>query len=140
MKPDKLAYLYVLIVFIFLGVSVFLDKLATNRLGNRSAIPVIVAYLVSSLVFLIFLVLSKSINYDHRGMTLLLISSLLTAVSTTAYYLLFARSEISWAVPVLSLRAIVPIILGITILHETLSVTKVAGIFLSLLAVILLSL
>jgi uncharacterized membrane protein len=140
MKPDKLAYLYVLVVFIFLGVSVFLDKLATNRLGNRSAIPVVVAYLVASLVFLIFLLFSKIVNYDQRGMVLLLISSLLTAVSTTAYYLLFARSEISWAVPVLSLRAIVPIGLGIILLHEGLSLTKAVGIVLSLLAVVFLSL
>ncbi len=140
MKPDKVAYLYVLIVFITLGISVFLDKLATNRLGNRSAIPVIIAYSISSLVFFLFLLLSKTLNFDQKGLVLLLISSILTAVSTTAYYLLFARAEISWAVPILSLRAIIPIALGIIILHETLSITKIVGICFSLFAIIFLSL
>lgn len=140
MRTEKIVYLYVLIVFLAWGVSVFLDKLATNKLGNRTILPLVISSVFSFLVLGIFYFFSARLGYDRKGLIWLTLSSLLNSVALISYYLVVVKTEVSWAVTITALYPIIPIVLGIIILHESLTWTKVTGIVLSLIAIIFLSL
>lgn len=139
MKIDKILYLYALIVFLGWGLSVFSDKLATNRLGNRSIIPVVISSLASLVILSGFYLFSERLGFDRKGIFWITISSLLNYVAIVFYYLLFVKSEVTWAVPMTALYPLLPVILGVAILHESLTLTKTIGIALSLLAIVFLS-
>lgn len=140
MKIDKISYLFVLIVFLGWGTSVFFDKLATNRLGGRSIIPVIVSIVFGLIPLFFFYFFSKSLNFDQKGILWLFVATLLNAAGVIFYYLLFVRSEITWAVPVTALYPILPIFLAFFFLKESISTTRIIGIMLSLCAIVFLSL
>lgn len=140
MKIDKIVYLYVLIVFLGWGLSVFFDKMVTNRMGNKAILPLVVSLAVSLVALLFFYFFSKTLGYDSKGIGLMLIGFLLNSVGIIAYFLLFLKTDLTWAVPVTALYPVIPIILGIVILHESLTWTKITGVVLSLAAIIFLSL
>ena len=139
MKFDKIVYFFAIIVFFAGGISIFFDKLAANRLGNRSFIPVVISNAISLLILLSFYLLSNRLGYDRKGMGLLFIGSFLFAVFLVFYYLLFARVQISWLIPIIGLNSIIPIILGFLILKESLTINKIIGIVLSMVAIAFLS-
>ena len=140
MKPDKIIYLLILVVMLGWGISVFLDKLVTNRLGNRSIIPVLISCGVGLIPYIIFFVFSKNLNYDPKGIIWLTLASLSNAVGVVAYYLIFVRSEVTWAVPLTALYPIIPIVLAFIFLRETITITKIIGILFSFAAIVFLSL
>lgn len=140
MKVEKIVYLYILIVFLGWGLSIFLDKLVTNRLGNRVIVPLIISSIFSLIILGIFYFFSEKLGYDRKGLALMTLSSFLTSVALISYYLVVAKSEVSWAGTITALYPIIPIVLGIVVLHESLNWTKVTGIVLSLVAIIFLSL
>lgn len=140
MKPDKITYLLILIVMLGWGISVFFDKLATNRLGNRSIVPVLVSCGVGLIPYIILFVFSKNFNYDPKGIIWLSLASFLNAVGIIGYYLIFVRSEVTWAVPMTALYPIIPIALAFLFLKETITITKIIGILFSFGAIVFLSL
>ncbi|HUW24673.1 MAG TPA: DMT family transporter [Patescibacteria group bacterium] len=140
MKPDKIAYLLVLLVMLGWGISVFFDKLATNRLGNRSIIPIIFSCGIGLIPLIIFLFYSKNLNYDAKGIMWLIVASVLNAIGVISYFLVFVRSEVTWATPMTALYPVIPIILAFIFLKETVTITKIIGILLSFGAIIFLSL
>jgi len=140
MKPDKVTYLLVLLVMLGWGISVFCDKLVTNRLGNRSIIPVLISCGVGLIPYIIFFVFNKSFNYDPKGIIWLTLASLFNAVGVIAYYLIFVKSEVTWAVPLTALYPIIPIVLAFLFFKETITMTKIIGILFSFGAIVFLSL
>lgn len=140
MKIDKLAYFYVLIVFLGWGLSVFCDKLATNRLGSRSVFPIIVSLIFGLIPLIIYYFWAKSLNYDPKGIFWLFVATLVNTTGTIGYFLLMAKTEVSRVTPITALYPIIPIILGFWILKESITFTKIIGIVLSFGAIIFLSL
>lgn len=140
MKADKILYLFALIVFLGWGLSVFADKLATNKLGNRSIIPVVISFIPSLLVLFFFLFFSERLGFNKEGVFWITVSTFLNDIAIIFYYLLFVKSEVTWAVPITALYPLLPVILGVIILNEELTLTRVMGIGLSLLAIVFLNL
>lgn len=140
MKVEKIIYLLVLIIFFGWGIGIFLDKLATNSLGNRSIVPLIISSIFSLLILGIFYIFSQKLGYDKRGLAWLTLSCFLNSIGLVSYYLLLVKTEVSWATPLTALYPIIPIILGFVLLKESIDLTKIIGIGLSLAAIVFLSL
>lgn len=137
---DRITYFFVSVVFLGWGSSVFFDKLAANKLGNRGLSIYVIALLPSLLVTLFYLLWGyKWFGYDRIGVVWVTLSYVFNIIALVAYYLVFTKTDASWASAVTALYPVFTIILAIIFLHEKLSLTRFIGIFLAMLAVVFLS-
>jgi len=138
---DLITLLIALVVFGFWGIGVFLGKLAAQRIGPQGAFwdfvigctPVILIY---SLIVFKF---KNLIQGDRLGIFLAILAGAIGSIGSVGLYVLLSRSEASTVVPLTALYPAVVVILGIILLQESLTLTKLAGIIFSLIAIYLLS-
>ncbi len=130
----------VLISMVSLGVYYFLVKLLSVHvpslviilIGSMITIPVISTYLFFT---------QKSILPKRKIYTLYaLIVSIPMVIGLFAYYSAIARGPVSVVTPIYGLNTMVTAFLGIFVLREKVSVTRVLGLILAVAAIVLLSL
>ena len=137
---DKLTIIFLGIVFFGWGISVLFDKLAANRMGTRGSIIYLVSSFPSILVLLFYLFWGYKIgNFDRTGVFWITASSVANIIALIAYYLVFTKAEVSWAVTVTALYPICTIILAYLFLHEAITIYRWIGILLAMIAIVFLS-
>lgn len=125
------------------GIGNFFAKMAANRIGNQSVFfdisiyaPVIIIF---CLLFFKFDNLSKIFQENRNGVYLAMLAGATASIGMIGAYYLLTKEEASKMVPLTALYPIVTVILAIIFLKESITITKIAGIFFSLLAIFLLS-
>ena len=137
---DKFTIFFITVVFFSWGISVFFDKLAANRMGARGSIIYLASLLPSLLILGFYLLWGYKIwGFDRTGVLWVTISSVLNIIALIAYYFVFIKAEASWAVAVTALYPICTVILAFIFLHETITLTRMVGIILAMVALVFLS-
>lgn len=132
--------LVVLATFVSWGVSGFIAKLAANRIGQQSAFwdaigmaPAIIIYCLA--VFKI----ENLIQADKLGISLAWLAGTIGSLGYVSVYYLLSKAEVSTVAPLTALYPVVTIVLAFIFLRESITPTKLLGIFLSLIAIYLLA-
>ena len=138
---DGYTLFLIFIVLLGWGGGAILDKFATNRLGAN---PVIfwnvVGYAIVSVLFVLFLLKPQELfAKDPMGVVWALVSGAVGAIGGIAYFMLLANKDASMVVPATAIYPAVTALLAFFFLKESLTPTKVIGIFLATVAVYLLS-
>ena len=132
-----------LIAFITLlswGTSSFIDKLATNRIGMKTVFWNTVVYLPFVLIYMFFFVKARDLfTADRLGIWWAILSGIIGSIGFVGFYLLLVKKEASTAVPLTALYPALTAVLAFIFLKETITIQKVAGIVLALVAIYLLS-
>ena len=133
-------YLFLaILVMVLLGIHYFFVKLITPHVSGATiaflcsllTIPTVVAYLY----FLgIPFVPEQRIFLGYS-----LLAGVLMAFGILSLYMAIHRGPVSTVMPIYSLNAMVTALLGIIVLNEAISVEKVAGLILAMIAIVLLS-
>lgn len=138
---DRLTFIITLITLASWGTSSFIDKLATNRIGMKTAFWNSLIYLPLVLIYVLFSYKLKELfTADKLGIWLALLSGIVGSAGFIGFYLLLTRKDASTAVPLTALYPALTAILAFIFLRESLTLLKVAGIVLAMLAVYFLSL
>ncbi len=137
---DKQTIFFVAMVFFGWGTSVFFDKLSANKMGVKGSYIYLVSLLPSIIVLLFFLFWGyKLVNVDRMGIFWVTIASFLNIIAVFFYYLVFTKTDASWASVVTALYPILTVFLAYVFLHEAVSTYRLIGIFLAMIALIFLS-
>lgn len=140
---DLTTFLIVTGVFLSWGVSSFIAKLATNRIGAQSVFwdrlthaPIVI--ILSLIIFKLENIL-RAARIDKFGVGLAALAGIIGSLGLIGYYILLTREEASIIVPLTALYPALTAVLAIIFLHESLTPTKLLGIILSLIAIYFLS-
>lgn len=137
-KP--LTFIYVIVVFFGWGTSVFLDKLAANSLGSKGTWLYLIGFIPSLIVLAYYYFWGyKLIGMNQTGIFYLIISTVFNMIAVAAYFLLFTKTNASWASPITALYPICTIILAVIFLHEKITLNQIIGIILAMSAIVFLS-
>lgn len=137
---DLKTFLVVIGIFVSWGVGLFLAKLAATRIGTKSvffdilgAAPILI--ITSLLVFK----LKNLLQADRTGIGLAWLAGAIGSLGAIGTYFLLSKVGASTVVPLTALYPALTVVLAIIFLHESLNLTKLLGILLSLVAIYLLS-
>jgi len=129
----------VLITMVLLGVHYFLAKLISPHISSP-AIALLGAVVYFPIVFGYIYFTKTPIMPEQKvyvGYAILI--GIPMAIAILTLYLAIAKGPVSVVMPIYGLNAMVTVILGIIVLHEPVTVPKVAGLVLAVVAIILLS-
>ena len=137
---DLLTLLVVIATFVSWGVGSFIAKLATNRIGAKSAFFDILGYAPAVIIYsLILFKLKNLIQADKIGAGLAFLAGTIGSFGLIGFYFLLSRAEASAIIPLTALYPALAAVLAIIFLHESITSEKLLGIILSLIAIYLLS-
>ena len=133
-------FLVVIGIFLAWGIGGFLAKLSTNRIGDQGVFwDMSGAALIILIYSLIVFKLKNLIQGDKIGIGLAILAGALGSFGGIGLYFLLSRTEVSTISPLTALYPALTVLLGIIFLHESITLTKLIGIILSLIAIYLLS-
>ncbi len=136
----SLTTLYVVVVFFGWGISVFTDKLAANSLGAKGTWIYVISFIPSLLVLIFYYFWGYKLNgVNQTGILWLIASTVLNMIALIAYFLLFTKTNASWASAITALYPICTITLAVIFLHEKVTFNQTIGIVLAMFAVLFLS-
>jgi transporter family protein len=128
------------ITFVGWGLGTFFGKLATNRIGEKAVFWDIFGYALAVIIYCFMAFKSSELfNVEKSGMIWGILAGLFGAVGLVGFYILLAKNEASTIIPMTALYPVLAVVLGIIVLHEGVTLTKVIGIILSLVAIYLLN-
>jgi len=140
---DLTTFLIVIGVFLSWGVSSFIAKLATNRIGAQSVFWDMLTYapvvIIWSLIMFKLENLLRVVKTDKFGMGLAFLAGIIGSFGLIGFYLLLTKEEASTIIPLTALYPALTAVLAIIFLHESITSTKLLGIILSLIAIYFLS-
>lgn len=120
-----------------------MSKLAANRIGTQSIFWDLLGYIPMILIYSFFAFKLKNLfsvfQTDKMGIILAFLAGLIGSIGVISFYYLMTKSEASVVTPLTALYPALTVVLGIVILHEGITLTKLAGVILSLVAIFLLS-
>ena len=128
-----------LITMVGLGVHYFLAKLISPHISS----PVIA--LISGAVFfpvvLGYIYFTKTPIMPEQKIYVLyaILIAIPMAIAVLTLYLAIERGPVSVVMPIYGLNAMVTVLLGIIVLHEPVTIPKIAGMVLAVIAIVLLS-
>lgn len=131
-----------LIIFIILayGIWGFMLKVATDKLGLWSAVAVGFAASIVMGGILLSVAFAKgaqfSLNLTSIG---IIVAVVIANLAILATYLLLENHQVSIIMPLTEVYLVVIVLLGVFVLHETLSIAQYIGIAFAVIAGILLS-
>src|SRR3989338_11095111 len=136
---DTQTILFVILAFFGWGMGAFLSKLAADRIGTQSIFWDLLGYFPAIIIYSLLILKFKNIFHqassDKTGILLAVLSGALGSIAVVSFYYLMTRSEASVVTPLTALYPALTVILGMLILHESITLTKVLGILFSLLAI-----
>ena len=122
-----------------LGIHLFLVKVISQHV----TVPTIVFFnqllIVLALFFYIHITDTPFLPEENIYLGYAILISPLMAIGLITLYMAIQRGPISVVIPIYSLSAVITAILGISILEEVVTFEKVLGLFLAVVAIILLS-
>ncbi len=128
-----------LITMVGLGVHYFLAKLISPHISSAS-IALLGAVVYFPIVFGYIYFTKTPIMPEQKVYALwAILIAIPMAIAILTLYLAIARGPVSVVMPIYGLNAMVTAVLGILILHEPVTVPKVAGLVLAVVAIVLLS-
>jgi len=128
-----------LITMVGLGIHYFLAKLISPHISSP-VIALLGGAIFFPLVFAYIYVTKTPIMPEQKvyfGYAILIAIPMAIAILTL--YLAIAKGPVSVVMPIYGLNAMVTALLGIVILHEPVTIPKVAGLVLAVVAIVLLS-
>ena len=128
-----------LITMVALGVHYFLAKLISPYISSASiALLSCVVYVPIIFAYIYF---TKTPIMPEQKVYLLyaILIGIPMAVGVLTLYMAIAKGPVSVVMPIYGLNAMVTALLGIVVLHEAVTVPKVAGLVLAVAAIVLLS-
>ncbi len=128
-----------LITMVGLGIHYFLAKLISPHISSP-VIALLGGAIFFPLVFAYIYFTKTPIMPEQKvyiGYAILIGIPLAIAILTL--YLAIAKGPVSVVMPIYGLNAMVTVILGIIVLHEPVTIPKVAGLVLAVVAIVLLS-
>jgi len=128
-----------LITMVGLGIHYFLAKLISPHISSP-VIALLGGAIFFPLVFAYIYFTKTPIMPEQKvyiGYAILI--GIPMAIAILTLYLAIAKGPVSVVMPIYGLNAMVTVILGIIVLHEPVTVPKVAGLVLAVVAIILLS-
>jgi len=128
-----------LITMVGLGVHYFLAKLISPHISSPAiALLGAVVYFPIVLGYVYF---TKTPIMPEQKIYVLyaILIAIPMAIAVLSLYLAIARGLVSVVMPIYGLNAMVTVILGIIVLHEPVTIPKVAGLVLAVVAIVLLS-
>ena len=130
-------FAWMLLVLTTWGAATFLLKLVGVRMDNSSgALAIVVGYAIAGVAFGTLGGGRLGLSWAHAGAALI---GALYIIGNWAFLRLAATEDVSKIAPLANLSVAIPIILGIILLGEPLTVKKLVGIAFALAAVVLLS-
>lgn len=137
---DAKTIFILVITFVGWGLGTFFGKLATNKIGEKAVFWDILAYALGVIIYCFVAFKSSELfNVEKSGMIWGILAGLFGAVGLVGFYILLAKNEASIVIPMTALYPALAVVLGIIVLHEGVTLTKVIGIILSLVAIYLLN-
>ena len=137
---DAKTIFILVITFVGWGLGTFFGKLATNKIGEKAIFWDILAYALGVIIYCFVAFKSSELfNVEKSGMIWGILAGLFGAVGLVGFYILLAKNEASIVIPMTALYPALAVVLGIIVLHEGVTLTKVIGIILSLVAIYLLN-
>jgi len=127
-----------LITMVCLGVHYFLAKLISPHISSP-VIALLGGAIFFPLVFAYIYFTKTPIMPEQKvyiGYAILI--SIPMAIAILTLYLAIAKGPVSVVMPVYGLNAMVTVVLGIIVLHEPITATKVTGLVLAVVAIVLL--
>jgi len=128
-----------LITMVGLGIHYFLAKLISPHISSP-VIALLGGAIFFPLVFAYIYFTKTPIMPEQKvyiGYAILI--GIPMAIAILTLYLAIAKGPVSVVMPIYGLNAMVTVILGIIVLHEPVTVPKVAGLVLAVVAIVLLS-
>jgi len=128
-----------LITMVGLGIHYFLAKLISPHISSPAiAILGAVVYFPIILGYIYF---TKTPIMPEQKIYIVyaILIGIPMAIAVLSLYIAIAKGPVSVVMPIYALNAMVTVILGIIILHEPVTVTKVTGLVLAVAAIVLLT-
>ncbi len=128
-----------LLVFVSFGTMLFLSKLSADRIGVRSALWMELGF-IPAVVLMTLLSYSPSqfLGANRWGVGIAIAAGAIGSVGAFSQAWLLARADASSIAPLTALYPVLTSVLAVALLHEPVTVNKVLGIVLSVLAIYLL--
>ncbi len=128
------------ITFVGWGLGTFFGKLATNKIGEKAVFWDILGYTFGVIIYsFIAFKASELFRVEKSGIIWAVLAGLSGAAGLVGFYILLAKNEASTIVPMTALYPALAVVLGIVVLHEGVTLNKILGIVLSLVAIYLLN-
>lgn len=129
-----------LISFFGWGLAGFISKLATNKIGEKSVFWDIIGYFPAVLIYSLIVFKTKELfSGDKLGIFFGILSGFIGVFGLIGFYILLSKKEASIAVPLTALYPVLTSILAFIFLKESLTLTKIIGIILAMIAIYLLN-
>jgi len=133
--------LIILITFASWGLGSFIAKLATNRIGEKSVFWDLIGYFPAVIIYSLIVFKTKSLfSANKTGVFLAILSGAVGSFGLIGFYILLTKKDASSVVPLTALYPALTAILAFIFLKESLTLTKIVGIILAMIAIYLLSL
>jgi len=137
---DMATLLVVIITFVSWGVGSFIAKLATNRIGPQGIFWDVIGYVPAVIIYsLLVFKFQNLVQMDKFGIGLAFLSGAIGSVGAVGFYILLSKAEVSTMAPLAALYPALTAVLAFVFLRESVTLTKLLGIFFSLVAIYLLS-
>lgn len=137
---DKSIFLWTIITLFSWGIGSFFDKLATNKIGERTLFFSFVSYSFFVILYCLFTYKFKNLlNSEKSGIGIAILAGLISTFGMIGFYKLLTRGEASSVIPLTALYPAVTAVLAFIFLRESITMTKILGIIFSLVAIYLLS-
>jgi transporter family protein len=140
---DAITFFVFLLCFLGWGLGGFFAKMAANKIGAQSIFWDIIGYVPAVLIYSLLIFKSKNlianIHLNKDGIMLAILAGVTGSVGAITYYYLIAKQEASVIAPLTALYPALTILLAVVFLKEQLSLTKIIGVLLSLVAIYLLA-
>ncbi len=128
-----------LITMVGLGVHYFLAKLISPHISSPAIAILGTVVYFPLLIGYIYFTKTPIMPEQKIYIVYAILIGIPMAIAVLSLYIAIAKGPVSVVMPIYALNAMVTVILGIIILHEPVSVTKVTGLVLAVVAIILLS-
>lgn len=132
-----MSIVYALLAMLFFGVAVFFYKQGTPFFSTGLGATI---FILSHMLVLGVLSLAEKTRFDTKHFKFIALGGFLGGLAQVFFFLAMKHGKLSTVVPIRNLALLITIGLGVLFLGEQLTLTKVTGIVLGLIAVILVSL
>ena len=135
-----LDYLLLAITAMFLlGIHYFLAKLLSRHITGPNIVFFVQLLIIPVLFFYIYLTDTPIVPEQTNYLWYSLLISLFLVTGMICLYMAIQKGPVSIVMPIYSLNTIITAILGILFLNEIITIEKIFGIILAIVAIILLS-
>ncbi len=132
------AFLFALIALFGWGFWAFFAELATRHM--RPELAMVVSYFSGASMVLVYILFRKTeMTFSTAGFGYAVIGGLVSGIGAVAFYIGLSQGSTSIVTTVSALYFAVAVILGVTLLGDSLNVMNILGILFALIAVVLLA-